>query len=250
MSLSSRLILQKYVPLSEAGLYSLGQNIGMGMEVILVAFNKAWVPLLYSTADTEAPETFARLTKYYLTVITFVALALSTFAKEIIVLISTKSYYGSYEVIPIIVFGYIFIGIYMMLTNQIFYKKKTHYFLFITPVSAGISMLVPKFGMMGAATATMFSFVIFAGITYVFSMKIFPIPYEKKNFALLIILAVIVFTSLKFLAVYSLSLNVLIKFAGLLVFSAALWFSSFFSDVEKQEGINKFISLVRRIIPL
>jgi len=242
--LSSRFILQRYVSLSEAGIYSLGQNIGMGMEIILSSFNKAWVPLLYSTADTERPETFAKLTKYYLAIVVLIAFTLSLFSKEIIMLLTTKSYYRSHEIIPIIVLGYVFVGIYMMLTNQIFYKEKTHYILFITPVSATISiilnfLLVPKYGMYGAAFATMLSFGIFAFITYLFSNKVFPIPYEKKKIAMLIVLGIVLFFIQKYFLSNSYFIDIIIKLFSLVIFVAILWFSSYLSKEEKVKFINK-----------
>lgn len=249
LSLSSRLILQKYVPLSEAGIYSLGQNIGMGMEIIISSFNRAWVPMLYSSAENEKPETFAKLTKYYLTVIVLIALGLSLFSREIITLLSTSSYYEAYEIVPIIALGYIFIGIYMMLTNQIFYKEKTHYFLFITPVSALVSVLlnfimIPKWGMYGAATATMLSFVVFSIITYYFSMKVFPIPYDKKNICLLIASAVLAFFAAKYLTVFSPAMNIAAKLSIIALFCGSLWKLGFFSVSEKEFIAAKIASFV------
>jgi len=244
LSLSNRLILQRYVPLKEVGIYSLGHNIGMGMEIILASFNRAWVPFLFSSADKESPSLFATLSKYYIGVIVLIGFTISIFSKEIIMLLSTKSFYTSYEIVPIIILSYIFIGIYMMLTNQIFYKKKTHYFLIITPLSAIINIvlnfvLIPKYGMYGAAFSTLFSFFAFAMITYVFSIKVFPIPYEKTKIVFLIFIGVALFLISRSLINFSLFVNMVVKIFFIILFCFLLWILGYISKEDKIKIINK-----------
>ena len=164
LDLSDRIILQKFVALSQVGIYSLGYNIGIGMELIVSAFNKAWVPFLFSTAkkNKDAPQIFSKLSTYYMMVILFVGLAISLFSREIIQILATPKFYEASKVVPVIVLSFIFIGMYLMVTNQIFYEKKTAYLTFISAIGAVTNiilnfLLIPKYGIMGAAYATLLS---------------------------------------------------------------------------------------------
>src|SRR5262249_26454802 len=45
-------------------------------------------------------------------------------------------------------------------------------------------ILIPRFGSMGAALATLIAYVLLAGATYVVNQRIYPIPFEMWRFAI------------------------------------------------------------------
>ncbi len=67
LSISDRILLERYVSLDQLGLYSLGYRLAMVLDLVLTSINMAWSPFFYRTAATEedAPHTFARIVTYF-----------------------------------------------------------------------------------------------------------------------------------------------------------------------------------------
>ena len=201
LTLMDRIFLNYYTTLAVVGIYSLGYQIGMVMSLIATSINMAWAPFFMSTAKEkgeEAKNIFSQLTTYYMVAILFIGLAMSLFAKDIIFLMATPKYYDSHKIIPIIVGTYVLNGMYYMVANQIFYTKKTKYIPIATFGSALLNILfnylwIPKYGMMGAAWATLVSFAFMFLFTYIISHKVYPIKYEYSRICKIFIIAGIVY---------------------------------------------------------
>jgi len=205
------------------------------------------VPFLFSTAqkDKDAPQIFSKLTTYYMMVIIFVGLAISLFSGEIIHILTTPQFYEASKIVPIIVLSFVFIGMYMMMTNQIFYMKKTHYFIYISGIAATVNIvlnfiLIPKYGIMGAAYTTLISFVLFFVLTYIISIKIYPILYEKKKIIYLFFLAFTLYfigdESVR--VVNSTMMSIFFKLLIVLSYPFLLLIFKYFNSNEKEMIIN------------
>jgi O-antigen/teichoic acid export membrane protein len=186
-----RLFLSRYTGLSEVGLYSLGYKLGDIMNIVTASVNYAWVPFFMSTAKEkgqEAKDTFARLTTYYLAVIFFLALMLSVPAREIVAILATAQYQDAHKVVPIIIFGWVFGGMYYMVVNQIFYTKKTR-FLPLATFGAGLvqlllnSVWVPRYGMIGSAWAMLLAQLVSFLFTWYISYRVYPMHFEYARIA-------------------------------------------------------------------
>jgi len=85
----------------------------------------------------------------------------------------------------------------MNFTAGIFIKEKTKYFPVVTIAGAILNIAfnlwaIPIWGIMGAAFATLFSYILMAFLLYLFSQKIYPVPYEYgKVFSIFAIVLVI-----------------------------------------------------------
>ena len=83
-----------------------------------------------------------------------------------------------------IVIGQCFFGAYLMITNYIFFIKKTHILATITILCGIINLILLyfmtiKFGLLGAAYSFVISMVIRFIITFILSQNLFPMPWEK-----------------------------------------------------------------------
>jgi O-antigen/teichoic acid export membrane protein len=247
LNLIDRLMLQHFRGLEEAGIYSIGYTIGMILGIVTASFNNAWAPFFFSTAkkEKEAKEIFSKITTYYLLGILLLGLGIITFSKEIVVLMTTPGFYESYRVVPIITIGNIATGIYLMNANQIFFVKKTHYMPVISIIAAISNillnlLLIPPYGMLGAAYATMISFAICAMITYSVSLRLYRIQYEyRRIFELFLIFGVLTLIQQR-LSFNSGNLNLIMKISTLLAFPSLLFFVNFFNKSEVQEILSCF----------
>ena len=97
-----------------------------------------------------------------------------------------------------IMLGYIFLGFYHILMPGIFYSKNTK----LLPVFRGIGaitnivlniILIPKFGVLGAAIATTGSFIIMVTPLYIKANKLFYIPFYWKHTSVLFLIALLIY---------------------------------------------------------
>lgn len=247
LNLIDRLMLQHFRGLDEVGIYSIGYTIGMILWFVTAAFNNAWMPFFFSTAKREknAKEIFSKITTYYLMGILLLGLLIMTFSKEIVTLMTTPEFYKSYKVVPIITLANIATGIYLMSANQIFFVKKTHYMPVIS-ITAALSnillniLLIPPYGMIGAAYATMVSFAICAMITYFTSSKLYHIQYEYgRIFKLFLIFGLLILIQ-QWIRFNNTNLGFVTKFFILLAYPCLLLQAHFFNRDEIEKILSYF----------
>lgn len=197
-SLSDRLILGHYREISLVGVYDIGYTFGSIMSMIVTAINLAYIPFFMSTAKEkgdEAKEIFSGLATYYMMAILGIAACVSVFAVEVTVVMTAKTYHDAHRIVPIIVFSYVLNGMYYLVANPIFYVKTATKYLPVATLSAAVVNLglnylfIPRYGQMGAAYATLISYVSSFLLTWFISHKVYPITFEYKKI-LLIFLAI------------------------------------------------------------
>lgn len=209
---SDRKIIEAFHGLEEAGLYSAGYKMGMFMAIITVAFRFAWQPFFLAEAKNKGAEkTFARVFTYFFATAGMLFMIVVMFAGDFVMMklpisgitILEKTYWTGMAVFPIICLAHFFDGLYANFTVGIYIKKKTHMVPLINGAGAvfnlGANLLViPKYGMMGAAWTTLGSFMLMAGLLYIYINRHYPVPYEWGR-VLKITLALGIFCGLYFL---------------------------------------------------
>jgi O-antigen/teichoic acid export membrane protein len=183
-----RIILEKYVNISELGIYTLGYQIGMVMSVITTSINRAWQPNYFEFMSSTMPENQKqfenrRMFAFWMIGIGSICLTGMLWAKEFLVMLTPEKFHVSSEVVPIILFGYLFQGLYFFAVSPLFQFKKTKFLPFTTASSAIVNIclnfiFIPRYGIYGAAYATVISFSFQAIVVYCVSKKLFNPKYE------------------------------------------------------------------------
>lgn len=181
INMSDRIFIeQHYSGFREVGLYSVAYKIGQVVQLFATAMLMAYNPLFYSLANQAEPDR-PKITKLHndnikaLLTICFVA---ALFSNDFICIFLTPEYASTTHIVPIVIMGYFFIQM-IGLQNLAFYQtKKTVYLMVISCIAAVINiglnfLLIGKYGMEGAAFATMFTQMIFFVITYRISTKLY-----------------------------------------------------------------------------
>jgi O-antigen/teichoic acid export membrane protein len=230
----NRLLLAGLATVAIVGVYSVGYNLAAVMASILGTINLIWAPFLISTIKERGQEAkliFSRLTTYYMMFILFLALALSVFARDLIMLMTTPGFLDAYKIIPIIVAAYVFTGIYYMVANQIFYTKQTKYIPVITVISAGLNILlnylwIPRFGMLGAAWATLAAYAFQSAFTFALAHRLYPIRYEYFRIGKLFLITGAIYALSTTFSYNSILYDFLTKALLLLLYPAGLFIVS------------------------
>lgn len=200
VELASRKFVEVYHGAATAGLFSAGYKLGMFMSVINAAFRFAWQPFFLKHAtDDDAPRMFARVMTYYLLMACSLTLVLTVIVAPLVKSdlpllgrLIAPEYWPGLSVFPLILAAHIFDGVYANLMVGVYVKKESRRLPVVTGVAALITivlniLLVPRFGMMAAAWITVVAFFVQAALLYVATRSLYPIPYEWRRIALILI---------------------------------------------------------------
>jgi O-antigen/teichoic acid export membrane protein len=184
MTYADRYFLQHYYGTAEVGLYSLGYNIGLVLNIVVTAVQTAWPAQMFAMARKPDPERqFSRLLTYYLGVLGFVSLGFSVLAPEVLIVMTTPRYHRAWMVVPLVTLSYVLYGMMFMTNTGLETQNKVKYAAPVIAAAACLNLglnflLIPSYGMMGAAVATFLSYLLFAAANTAVNLHFWYIPYE------------------------------------------------------------------------
>lgn len=192
---SDRFFLNKFLSLSDVGIYSLAYKFGTLINPLLVApFSQIWNPLMMKYKDSDDIQSLSRnVLTYYFMVGSLFALAASCYFKELIYFfVKNAEYHKGVTIIPIIMAGILFYGANNILTAGFIYSRKVMEITYICAVFALVSIglnysLIPKFGYYGAALSCVTTYTLLPIAIYLRSRKYFDINVNLKTILLLIL---------------------------------------------------------------
>lgn len=201
-----RPILEALTDRATVGIYQANYRLGVFMMLIVSTYDFAWRPFFLShAADPEAKPLFARILTYYTLLMSAVFLALSFFLEDIVKIplfwgrsVLPEAYWGGLAIVPVVLLGYLFLGMSNNMVAGIYIEKKTRYLPPVTFAGAATNigvnyLLIPRMGMMGAAVATLLSYFVMAVIVYFIGRRVYPVPYETGRILKIAGAAAIVF---------------------------------------------------------
>lgn len=180
-----RFVINKEIGLAEAGIYMVAVQLTAAIGIIFDAINKAYVPWLFEKLKADQIKDKQQIVKF--TYIWFsliiVGVMLSFWiGPPIVVFIAGEQYREAGNVIGWLALGQGFQGMYLMVTNYIFYSKRTG-LLSVASISSGILnlvllvVLIRIFGLEGAAIAFATSMGIRFLSTWWIAQKRHPMPW-------------------------------------------------------------------------
>jgi O-antigen/teichoic acid export membrane protein len=244
LTIADRYFLRVYSSFDQIGIYGLGYNFGVIVSVLVVTpFMLSWGPTMWSVSEKPfAKQFYARVLTYFTLVALFVALAISILSPEIIRIMSRSSaFWVAWKVVPLISISYVFYGLYFLTNVGIYLKKKTAYIPLIVGSAAVINLalnflLIPGGGIMGAAIATLISYILLVVFAYVVSQRSYWIVYEWERLIKAAVLFLILLVFGLMVSSDSIYLTLTIKVALIILFPAALLLMRFFTPDELQRG--------------
>lgn len=186
---SNRFFVQSYATTSEVGLYHVGNSMALLVALVTGAFQQAWGPFALSIhKQGDARLVYANVLLAYVWLTSLIGTALTLFAPEAIRLIATEQYVGASQVVGILAFSYVMIGLsYIAAIGPAIVKKTRPTGVAIT-FAAGLNiilnfLLTPLLGKLGAALATLLSQAVVPVYLFYRSQQMYPIPYRFASAA-------------------------------------------------------------------
>ncbi len=240
LNLSDRKLIEMFLTLSASGIYHIGVMMGTGVKVFLAAFELAWGPFVFSQVSTRTnsnpAQTIARLATYAFAVLVAFGLMNAVFGRELLFFMAKPEFHSAHPVIPIAVLAYVIQGFFALTSIGIGISKKTIYLPFITLSAAILNialnfLFIQRFGLVGAAWATVAGYALMAAMGFYFGNKHYPIPFEWKRLLRIILAASLAF-AVSALAPDRWVLAIPAKIAATLLFPFALYAFGFFRSDE------------------
>jgi O-antigen/teichoic acid export membrane protein/glycosyltransferase involved in cell wall biosynthesis len=186
---SDRFFLVKLADVSEAGLYSVGVRVASAMVLLLTAFRMAWPAFAYSIKDErEARRTYAYVLTYLTVLTAWVALALTLLSPWLVDLLAAPRFADSASVVGPLAFATVSYAAYIVIAIGVGRARRTQFNWVVTGAAALVNVvlnlvLIPPYGMMGAALATVAAYTTMAlGMAW-WSQHIYPVPYQWRRVA-------------------------------------------------------------------
>jgi len=255
LDLSDRFFLKHYGSLDDVGLYSLGYRFGEIIFFVVSAIQLAWPQFVFSNRRSErAPELYSYATTYYVGGMLFIILGLSMLAPELIALMATEAFQRAAVVVPLIALaglleGLCYVGtIGIMLLRRPIIRSIT--IIIVALVNTGLNfLLIPPYGMLGAAWATLLAFVLQTAILVTVALRYYPIPYQWGRMARVICAAGALYGASTLLPAASLPVTVILKLALIAGFPVLLWLLRFFESTELRYAQQLATGVLRRVAP-
>lgn len=222
-------LIGEYLDKDTEGLYAAAYKLAIFMNLYIMAFRLGAEPLFFNISDaTHARETYARVMKYFVMVGT-VALMGVVLLMDIFKHFINPEYWVALDIVPIVLLANLFLGMYHNLS--IWYKNidQTKYGMFFSWIGAILTIAIniiflPKYGYMVAAYATLIAYATMFAISYLYSRKKYPIPYNMKEiFGYLTVGVIISFVLYyKFTMPWYVGAIILLCYMGILYFSESI----------------------------
>jgi O-antigen/teichoic acid export membrane protein len=152
-------------------------------------------------------------------------------------------YWYGLSIVPVVLLGYMFLGISNNLVAGIYIEKQTRKLPMNTFIGAALNvvmnfLLIPVLGIMGAALATLASYVAMAIAMYVVVQRVYPIQYEFNRIAKIALAAIVVFALSYF--VRPGSFEIVWKCGLFILFLAMMYGMKFFEQSELRALAARF----------
>lgn len=167
------------------GVFGANFKLAILMNLIIQAFKYAAEPFFFNqAADKNSPELFAKVMHVFVIFCSALMIAVSVNLDILGALFLRGEGYamGNY-IVPVLLLGYLMLGIYFNLSIWFKLTDKTKYSFYITGIGAIVTILVlltlvPQLGLMGGALSTLSCYTAMSVICYYIGQKHFPIPYQ------------------------------------------------------------------------
>jgi len=246
--LSDRFFIKGYCSIADAGLYSLGYRFGaLPANFISDPFNQTFQPRRFELYEQENSEkVFGTIFTYFVCLMLFAGLGISVLTKDLLMIMADEKFWSAYKIVPIIVVATTIFSFHYHLNMGILISKKTKYLAYIN-FSNGIFILVlnflliPKYGVFGAAYATLIAFIYKISLTYYFSSKYYKIHFEFIRIGKILLSAAVVYIltlQIEFASVYN---SFIVKMSIILLLYPVLLFGLNFLTTDEKQKIVDFI---------
>jgi O-antigen/teichoic acid export membrane protein len=234
-----RFFLLRYCGTEDVGTYALGYKLALAVGMFsLSPLYMVWSARMYAVArETDAPVMFGTVFTRILAAYLLVALGLGLFQDEAVNLLGGAPYARASAVVGPVLLAYFFQSAASLMDAGLYVRHRTGLKLGITLATTAImlllyAVLIPSYGSMGAAIATLVGFAFLAVCTWGVTQRVFPVHYEWPRLLALLGLTIGLWSLSRFLPADPWTIP--LKVGLWLLAPMAVWFMGLISHRERE----------------
>ena len=179
LGVSDRMVIKWFFDDSAVGIYSTLYSISSLFTMVWTAVNASFVPYLYRNIGTNNMGIKNITSKIFLVYSVF-GIFTVYLGPEVIRIVATEEYLEGLYLMPAIAAGVFFISLGNMYSNILMYIRSSIFVMISAVIGAVLNLItnilfIPMFGYVAAAYTTLGSYLIMAGLLYLFAR----IKYKK-----------------------------------------------------------------------
>ncbi len=194
IGLSNRLFIKHHLGESQVAYFVIGYTLSMGLILVSESFNKVWSPWFYKRiydANTKMKEQIVRYSYGFIFVLMLVSICSFFFSKYVIIYLLPEEYTDSISILIYITCALFLNAVSTLLLPYFIAAGKTKILgqivIFVALINVlANAILVPIYGINGAAVATLISFSLKIILMFGFYQikSVFPMPWKIRNLSL------------------------------------------------------------------
>lgn len=183
--------------LDDVGIYSVGMNIGAVIGLFVNAFLSAWTPfaLSYAGREDEAAAVLGRITLYYVAGFGFLTCLFFLYAAPVVQWFTQPTFARAAEVVGLSAVGQFLSGLFMMMLPPLYFAKRVQVVVVTQAIATTVvigcgELVVPRFGIHGAAISVVVGFSVLVGVQWVIMnrLPVLKIQYDYRRAGFLMLL--------------------------------------------------------------
>lgn len=183
---SDRRLILAFGDQEMAGVYGLGYKVGLlTTAMMLDGFMRIWQPWIFGVLDPkERARLVARVSTYAVLAISAVTYGVALFGRQGTQLLAARpEFLPAWKVVPIVAGAYVLWALYQAAQIPLYIEKRTGRILLINAIALATNLalnvvLIPRFGIVGAAIATAIGFGCLAGMGMLAAKSLLSVPFE------------------------------------------------------------------------
>jgi len=243
VGVSDRYFITHFLSLSQTSVYSTSDTLGGLIALFYSPINFVLLPIVSRlwenkrTADVRIYLEYS--TRLFLTLAIPAAFGLALLSQPLLKILTTSQYLAGSELVLLVAFGTIFLGIYEINMYIILLVQQTKWLplmiLGATVISVGINTtLIPRIGIIGGAIATIASYFVLAAIVTVWAKKAISYRFDYKFLSKVMAAALVMALCLYFLDANGILGIILAVIVGTVIYGGALLLMRAFSEQDKR----------------
>jgi O-antigen/teichoic acid export membrane protein len=170
-TISDRILIDRYLSLSDLGIYSIAATIALILNIFSYGAYKAFEPYIFKNWGSEQfLSIFENIRNGFVYILLIGVLCLSVFSKEFFILMTDIKFHEAYWYVPLIIIGVYSASLSMLYGTIITAKEKTKINSLISIIGATISVtlniiFLPKYGLFTAAIVSSFAMTVMLSIS-------------------------------------------------------------------------------------
>jgi O-antigen/teichoic acid export membrane protein len=200
LNYADRYLIHLYLGATPLGLYTAGYNLAEHVtQAIIYPINYAMTPIymniLVNKGEQQTKQFFTKTFTYFLLIMLPIVFGLIAVGKDLINFLASAKYIEAYSVLPYVIIGQAVYACTIVLNSGLFIRKKTHILTIIMIVTCLLNVglnvvLIPSFGITGAAQATLISYIFYTIVITYYAFKEFKFRIDFRRISLYLAVAV------------------------------------------------------------